>query len=66
MRRRMLHLALLVWVLALTTASAQDEVVLSGQITDPHGNPVAPRAVTAFDPFLSSRGTARTAASSLG
>ena len=62
MRRRMLHLALLVWALA----SAQDEVVLSGQITDPHGNPVAPRAVTAFDPFLSSRGTARTAASSLG
>ena len=37
-------------------------MVLSGQITDPHGNPVALGAVTAFDPFLSSRGTARTAA----
>ena len=57
MRRRMLHPALLVWALALTTASAQDEVVLSGQITDPHGNPVAPGAVTVFDLFLSSRGT---------
>ena len=40
MRRRMLHLALLVWALALTTASAQDAVVLAGQITDPHDNPV--------------------------
>ena len=49
MRRRMLHLALLMWALALTTASAQDEVVFSRQITDPHGNPVAPGAGTAFD-----------------
>ncbi|MCE2450049.1 MAG: hypothetical protein J4F35_17255 [Candidatus Latescibacteria bacterium] len=66
MKRRMLHLVLLVWTLALTTASAQDEVVLSRQITDPHGNPVAPGAVTAFDPFLSSRGTARTASAHRG
>ena len=49
MRRRMLHLALLVWALALTTASAQDEVVLSGQITDPHVSPVSLGAVTAVD-----------------
>ncbi|MXX41128.1 MAG: hypothetical protein F4Y91_13445 [Gemmatimonadetes bacterium] len=46
----------------MTTASAQDEAVLSGQIIDPHGNPVTPGAVTAFDPFLSSKGTARTTA----
>ena len=53
---RMLHLALLVWVLALTTASTQDEVVLSGQITAPHDNPVAPRGSHRLRSLLEQQG----------
>ena len=38
-----LHLPLLVWALALTTARVQDEAVLSGQIADPHGSALLER-----------------------
>ena len=58
----MFHLALLVWALALTTASAQDEVVLSGQITDSDDNPVSllPPHLGSFSQGVDDAGTDET------
>ena len=50
MVQRTVFTAYLACLTAATIASAQDEVVLSGRITDPHGNPVADVYVDASGP----------------